>query len=940
MSVFLSPTRSIAGTSLGTLHVRLTVDPERLLQGMSQAQGAVTGATNAMTSQLRSFTVLSTAALAAVGAASAQQFAKFNQAMTESVAVMGDVSARMRKEMEQIALDMSTQSNKSSIELAKTYYELAQAGYTASQSMKALPAVIQFATAAVIDSTEATKLLSEAQTALGMKTDDAVKNMENMVKISDVLAKASFLTTGSIKDIGDALTNKAAGAMRDFGVSLEEGVAVLSTFIQRGYSGKNAGQALYVVLRDIQRAILDQPKAWEDLGIAVYNEEGRLRSMADIMEDLSTAMETATDQEKRWAYSKLGFTDRSLAATLALKGTADTIRDFQRRLTEAGGTTQQVSDTILSSFQNQLVVAWHNVQNLAIQIGEELAPTILELGGYLVDLTKWLSETERETGAIAATFRTVVDVLKAFVVGLAAVWTVLKSVATIIATSVTVELEVLKVAIPAILDLTKLWSQAITDGLIPAYVRLAKIVGETALLITDSLDRNFKGVSGHVKEIVNLSKAVAAASSIWEDSKKESGELIDTTSEKILAILQGFGKEGLDDVTAQWSKFVDTVLKFFPASEEGMKRQKTTFKEMVDTLVFAGDTGLKSLEKAGAAVETQVKKAVRSVKELAELTKSREILDLIGGAPVSGKTSPLSLKEMMGGIDLRAEDVLDSSRAKEMMRKAGMSMTSSVGPEGMMLDSALGEAGGIGWEIKAEQNKLKILEELGKSEIQLTEDIERRREELVEQHTERLKKLYEAQAITLVRSGQNMFDSLAEAAETFGGRQSGVYKAMFAASKAFAIAESIIKIQQGIANAASLPFPANLAAMASVVAATANIVSTIGAVKLELSGKRAAGGLVSSGGSYLVGERGPEIFSPSSAGTIIPNNRMGGGMKVIVNNFAGVKVEAAESQENGERVLSIAIRRAKAEIASDLREGKGDVTRALSSSYQLKRRAL
>jgi hypothetical protein len=41
-------------------------------------------------------------------------------------------------------------------------------------------------------------------------------------------------------------------------------------------------------------------------------------------------------------------------------------------------------------------------------------------------------------------------------------------------------------------------------------------------------------------------------------------------------------------------------------------------------------------------------------------------------------------------------------------------------------------------------------------------------------------------------------------------------------------------------------------------------------------GGKAAGGPVSGGTTYLVGERGPELFMPSSSGSIIPNNRLGG----------------------------------------------------------------
>ena len=45
---------------------------------------------------------------------------------------------------------------------------------------------------------------------------------------------------------------------------------------------------------------------------------------------------------------------------------------------------------------------------------------------------------------------------------------------------------------------------------------------------------------------------------------------------------------------------------------------------------------------------------------------------------------------------------------------------------------------------------------------------------------------------------------------------------------------------------------------------------------MRFRGKRASGGPVSGGSSYLVGERGPELFTPSSSGNITPNGAMGG----------------------------------------------------------------
>ena len=54
-----------------------------------------------------------------------------------------------------------------------------------------------------------------------------------------------------------------------------------------------------------------------------------------------------------------------------------------------------------------------------------------------------------------------------------------------------------------------------------------------------------------------------------------------------------------------------------------------------------------------------------------------------------------------------------------------------------------------------------------------------------------------------------------------------------------------------------------------------------GVISNIFGGGRAAGGSVMGGTSYLVGERGPELFTPNSNGSIVPNNRLGGGGTII-----------------------------------------------------------
>ena len=83
---------------------------------------------------------------------------------------------------------------------------------------------------------------------------------------------------------------------------------------------------------------------------------------------------------------------------------------------------------------------------------------------------------------------------------------------------------------------------------------------------------------------------------------------------------------------------------------------------------------------------------------------------------------------------------------------------------------------------------------------------------------------------------------------------------------------------------------------------------------------RANGGPVSAGKSYMVGERGPEMFVPNTGGRIVPNSDMGGSTNVVVNvDASGSAVEGDEAQgrELG-RLISVAV---QSEIIQQQRPG-------------------
>jgi hypothetical protein len=125
----------------------------------------------------------------------------------------------------------------------------------------------------------------------------------------------------------------------------------------------------------------------------------------------------------------------------------------------------------------------------------------------------------------------------------------------------------------------------------------------------------------------------------------------------------------------------------------------------------------------------------------------------------------------------------------------------------------------------------------------------------------------------------------------FSDESSGIYQAAFALQKSVAVAESIIAIQAALAKAANNPFPANLAAMATVAAQTAGIVATISGTRIQ---GQAHDGMMSvpKTGTYMLeqGERVVPAETTAKMDSMIDEARSGSGGIRIINAFDSQEV--------------------------------------------------
>ena len=282
---------------------------------------------------------------------------QFVNEMTRSLAIMGNVDSATKKEMEQAALRVAATTKFSAAEAAKGFFFLASAGLDAKKSIAALPQVAQFAQAGWFDLADATSLLANAQSALGLKSKDFATNMTNMARVADVLVKANTLADATVRQFSEALTTKLGSALRLTGKDIEEGAAILAVFADQGIKGAEAGTAADIVLRELRIKAARNAEAFEKLNVAVFNTSGEMRHISDIMEDFEKKMEGASTQQKTLTLLQLGFTAKSISYVQQLIGSSDALRTFETELDKAGGTTKEVADKMLTP----MVVVWNKL---------------------------------------------------------------------------------------------------------------------------------------------------------------------------------------------------------------------------------------------------------------------------------------------------------------------------------------------------------------------------------------------------------------------------------------------------------------------------------------------------------------------------------------------------------------------------------------------------
>lgn len=406
--------------NLFDLMATLGLDSSAYEKGLGDAEGKA----NSFGSKLRSG--LSTAAKAAgvaltaattaavgFGMAAVKTGENFDKSMSQVVATMGftveelndDTSeaAQTMKALRDFAQEMGATTVFSASQAADALNYMALAGYDAETSMQMLPNVLNLAASGAMELATASDMITDAQSALGLTLD------ETSIMV-DQMAKTASKSNTSVSQLGEALLT-IGGTAQFMSGGTERLNTVLGILADNGIKGSEAGTHLRNMLMKLSSPTKEGADAIEMLGLQVFDAEGHMRDMQDIIEDLGVAMADMTDEQKIQTISAL-FNARDVAAVQALLGTTtERWNELGAAIVDSEGAAQAMADVQLDNLAGDITLlksAWEGVQ---IAVSDNLTPSVRDFVQFASGGLSKLTSAIRGEGGFEAVMETLGDII-------------------------------------------------------------------------------------------------------------------------------------------------------------------------------------------------------------------------------------------------------------------------------------------------------------------------------------------------------------------------------------------------------------------------------------------------------------------------------------------------------------------------------------------------
>lgn len=347
---------------------------DKLSEYAGKTWNATVGVVNAVTSPLGKIGSIAGNPLVQAGAVAGVSFGvadtvdtyKDFESMMSSVKAISNANESDFAALTEKAKQMGADTKFSAYESAEAFNYMAMAGWKTKDMMGGIEGIMSLAAASGEDLGSTSDIVTDALTAFGMQASESTH-------FADVLAQASANANTNVSMLGESFKYVApvAGTM---GYSIEDTSLALGLMANAGIKGSMSGTALKTSIANLASPTANMAAAMDKYGISLTDNEGNMKSLKGVMDNLRTSLGGLSETEQTAAASTI-FGKEAMSGMLAIINAAE--EDYNK-LTEAvynaDGASQKMADTMMDNLAGSFELLSGAADEVKMTLGERLSP--------------------------------------------------------------------------------------------------------------------------------------------------------------------------------------------------------------------------------------------------------------------------------------------------------------------------------------------------------------------------------------------------------------------------------------------------------------------------------------------------------------------------------------------------------------------------------------
>ena len=324
--------------NLFNLMAVLSLDSSNFESGMNKSESSV----GKLVKTIKNATI--TKSVLDIGKASLKAGMDFEASMSQVAATMGITTDEIKAGsssftmLEEAAKEAGKTTQFSASESAEALNYLALAGYDAETAVKTLPTVLNLAAAGGMGLAEASDMVTDSMSALGLETTYSSTFV-------DQLAKTSQKSNTSVSQLGQAILTVGGTAKGLAGGTVELNTQ-LGILADRGIKGAEGGTALRNIILSLSSPTDKAAARMKQLGLEVHDANGNMRSTNDIFKDLNAKLSEMSEKERTQVLSDLFNKVDLKSANALLAGSGERFEELSKQIEASQGASDEMAKTL------------------------------------------------------------------------------------------------------------------------------------------------------------------------------------------------------------------------------------------------------------------------------------------------------------------------------------------------------------------------------------------------------------------------------------------------------------------------------------------------------------------------------------------------------------------------------------------------------------------